>query len=321
MKIIRPLVVVSKCLAHDNCRYDGTMIGDPFVKSLLPYVDFIPVCPEVEIGLSTPRKSLRIIEDNGEKLVVSSTSEDLTDKMHSFSMDFIKSLKGKGIDGFILKGRSPSCGIKEVKVYKGTDNASKLPYKTKGIFARNIYEYFPDFEIEEEGRLSNYNIREHFLIKLWTRASFKGVMKSGTIKSLVDFHSNNKYLFMALSPGNLKTLGKIVANNDKLDINDIINNYELNLNKLLKVPPQTGRNINMLLHIFGYFSKYLNDKEKAYFLETIEKYRSKKIPFSVPLSILNSWNARFQNEYLVRQTIFSPFPEDIINVTDSGKGL
>lgn len=321
MNGVKPVLVVSKCLGHASCRYDGSIIGDSFVKSLMPYVTFIPVCPEVAIGLSIPRQALRIINNEGEKLVFSMTGEDVTDKMNNFSKEFLTSLQKDDLDGFILKGRSPSCGIKDVKIYNSFGKSPKLSYKTTGLFGKAIGEDFPDFPVEDEGRLSNFNIREHFLIRIWTRASFKEVLKENKIKALIDFHSDNKYLFMALSPGYLKILGKLVANDKKIPIKDLLREYKLSLDKLLSVPPSTSRNVNMLLHIFGYFSKDLNNNEKAYFLETIEKYRSKKIPFSVPLSILNSWNARFQNEYLNRQTIFSPFPSELINVTDSGKGV
>lgn len=322
MKFEKPNVVVSKCLEHGNCRYDGSKISDSTVKRLMEHVNFIPLCPEMEIGLPSPRQALRIIQEvDEEDLVFSLTGETISDKMIKYSNEQTDRLKNLDIDGFILKSRSPSCGIKDVKVYKSHGKSNIVPKKVKGYFGRAVCDEFPEIAIEDEGRLTNFSIREHFFTRIYTHALFREVKSKNSINELIKFHSECKYLFMAYSQNILKQMGKLVANHSKDDIKGILNTYEALLDKLLSSAPGTMRYVNVMLHIFGYFSNELNSKEKAYFLDSIEKYREKRIPQSAVMSILESWVVRFDNEYLAGQRIFEPFPRELVEVTDSGKGV
>lgn len=318
----KPTILLSNCIEHCSCRYDGSIVKSSFVKKLKPYVNFITVCPEVAIGLSVPRQSLRIILSNGEeKLAFSKTGEDITNQMNNFCDNFAKDLSTKEIHGAILKSRSPSCGFKDVKIYKNYGKASFLPNKTSGLFGQKITSFFNEIAIEDEGRLINYNIREHFLTRIFTYADFYDIKKNKNIENLIKFQSENKYLLMAFSPVLLKKLGSIVASYNKSNIEEILDEYEHYLNKLLAVLPESMHNVNMLLHLFGYFSKELSNHEKLFFLSNLESYINKKVPFSVPLTIIHTWVIRFENKYLLNQTIFEAFPSDLIEVTDSGKGL
>jgi uncharacterized protein YbgA (DUF1722 family)/uncharacterized protein YbbK (DUF523 family) len=318
----KPTILLSKCIEHEPCRYDKTMIKSEVIRRLMPYVKYITVCPESDIGLPIPRQALRIIvagEDS--KLVFSKSGEDITDKMKEFSHEFLKSISSQEIHGAILKSRSPSCGIKDVKIYKSCGKSCALSQKTSGLFAESFIEKHPDIPIEDEGRLTNYNIREHFFTRIFTLADYKSIKDRKSINELIKFQSKNKYLLMAHSPGNLKTLGKLTANNSDLDISEIFDTYECYLNKALANRPSPMRNVNMLLHLFGYFSKDITKDEKVFFLDNLESYADKKVPFSVPLAIIHAWVIRFENEYLLNQTIFEAFPSELIEVTDSGKGL
>ena len=321
-EFVRPIIVVSKCLEFGNCRYDGSQISDVFIRKLKQHIDFIPLCPEMEIGLPSPRQALRIIENEGKQdLVFSQTGDSVTTQFETYTSSKIKELKRLDIDGFILKSRSPSCGIKEVKLYRTFGKSPALSKNAKGFFGKAAIEEFGLLAIEDEGRLSNYQIREHFLTRVYTHAAFRNVKNSSSMGALVKFHSQNKYLFMAYHSNHLKTLGKLVANHDQNKIEEILINYETVLNKLLSTTPDTMRSINMMLHIFGYFSKELNVNEKAYFLDAIDKYRNHQIPQSTVMAILRSWVMRFDNEYLRDQKIFEPYPLELIEVRDSGKGV
>lgn len=316
----KPIIVISKCIAHAACRYDGSMIKSRFVSILKDYVQFVTTCPEVEIGLTVPREAIRIISHQGqERLVGSLSGNDTTQKMVDFSDQFINSLSGKTVHGFILKNRSPSCGIKDCKVYKSFGKSQSIPVKTAGFFGRAIIAHYPDLPIEDEGRLTNYNIREHFLTRVYSLFHFGQAVND--MKSLVHFHSNNKYLLMAYHQKLQKLMGQIVANHDRLPTADVIANYHQHLKQALSAPLKRGTNINMLMHLMGYFKRDLSPAEKDYFLNVLNQYKTKKIPFSVPLSILKSWVIRFNEPYLKTQTIFEPFPEGILQVTDSGKGI
>lgn len=322
LDIDKPTILISKCIEGEACRYDGSIIKDSFISKLKSYVNIIEVCPEVGIGLSTPRDSLRLI-GNGSKinLVCSKTGEDLTEKMINFSNDFFRNIDKSKIQGVILKGRSPSCGIKDVKLYNSIGKASTINRNNSGIFAQRLMMEFGEIPIEDEGRLTNYNIREKFLTWLYANFNYIKVEEVKSVNELVKFQSQYKYLLMAYSPSRQKELGKIVGSATKTNISDTIKEYKEVLSKTLATTPRTMRNVNMLLHLLGYFSKDLSKEEKAFFLDTLEKYQNKKVPFSLPLTIIKSWAIRFNNEYLLEQKIFESFPIELVDVTDSGKGV
>lgn len=319
----KPRIFISKCLGQDHCRFDGGIIISDAVEGLAPFVDIITVCPEMGIGLPAPREALRIIrnDNNEDRLVFSLSGTDKTDEMLSFSTEFLEKLTDEDIDGFILKHRSPSCGINDVKIYKGIGKSNVIPGKTTGFFGRSVEQRFPHIPLETESRLLNFNIREHFMIRVFMMRDFKRVKRSAQLPELIRFHSINKYLLMAFSQRYLSTMGRIVANHEGLPLNELISSYENNLMKALDQPLSVQRNINVLLHVFGYFKRDLSSDEKAFFLENLELYNQKRVPFSVLLGILKSWIIRFDDSYLKDQTLFEPFPAALFEVTDSGKGL
>ncbi len=319
----KPRIFISKCLGQSHCRYDGQVIGSDVVEGLSPFVEYVTTCPEMAIGLPVPREALRIIRSahQEDRLVFSNSGTDKTEDMLRYSETYLKELGKQDIDGFILKHRSPSCGMNDVKIYKETGKSSGLPGKTTGLFGRTVEKLFPHVPIENEGRLLNYNIREHFMIRVFMMRDFKRVKKTGKIAELIAFHSANKYLLMAFSQRYLSVLGKITANHEGYDFQTLVTSYEMTLAKALEQQPSIQRNINVLLHVFGYFRNHLSSDEKAYFLENMELYHQKRIPFSVLLGILKSWIIHFDEPYLKSQTIFEPYPAHLFKVTDSGKGL
>lgn len=314
---LKPTVVVSRCLGFEDCRYDGQGNHDEFVKKLEPFVNFITVCPEVQIGLGTPRETIRVVLEKDEYILYQpSTDRELTKEMNNFSDEFLSSLPQ--VHGFILKGRSPSCGIKDVKVYLGKEKATGSK-KGSGFFAKSVSEKYPFTAIEDEGRLKNFRLREHFLTKLFTLFNFEKVKASNSMAELVKFQSDNKYLLMAYHQTHQKNLGKIVANHEKKPFEEVIKEYEHYLGLTFANAPRYTSLINALQHIFGYFSKDLSDKEKEFLLNTFEEYRNKRVPLSVPLHLLKSYAIQFKEEYLLSQTIFNTYPEELIDISDSGK--
>ena len=315
----KPIILVSRCLEHEACRYDGSMVKNKFINRLKDHIDFITVCPETEIGLSCPREVLRLIQPEEEILLVNSkTGEDFTYEMKKFSSDFIDDIKVKNINGIILKSKSPSCGIKDVKLYKSYGKVPTLSRRATGIFADNILNEFENLAIEDEGRLMNFDIREHFLTKVFVSFNFENVVREKSVKALIDFQSDYKYLLMAYSPSKQKEMGRIVANSTKETIADDLKEYGKILSQALVTKTTRNRNVNMLLHLLGYFSNDLSKEEKAFFLAAIEMYQNGKTPFALPLAIIKSWAIRFKSEYLLRQKIFDIFPVDLVDTLDSG---
>ena len=317
-KFPKPNIVVSKCLEFADCRYDGSRIPDKFVRDLKPFVRFNKVCPEVAIGLSVPREPIKILSSNKKnRLVQQTTGKDFTGRMQKFAAKFAGSLEN--IDGFILKGRSPSCGIKDVKIKSGRDGKITVG-KGSGMFGGYMVGKFPDLAVEDEGRLSNFKIREHFLTRIFIFAAFREVFKSKKIAKLVKFQADNKLLLMAYNQKQLRILGRITANHEKHDIERVMSDYRENLYNAFKRLPRFTSNINVLMHALGYFSKKLSREEKQYFLELLENYRKGQLPLSALSGIIRVWIIKYKNEYLADQTFFEPYPVDLVLITDSGKG-
>jgi hypothetical protein len=218
----------------------------------------------MEIGLGVPRSTIRIVSEKGEiRLVQPATGLDITEKMRNFSTQFISSLSG--IDGFILKFRSPSCGVKDIKVYSGSDKSNAVS-KAAGFFGGAVVDAFPNLAIEDEGRLRNNNIREHFLTKIYALASFRDVESEATVSGLIKFHTDNKLLLASHSQKESKILGNIVANRENLGFREQAQAYREHLAEALKKPPRSTSKANVFMYSFGYFSKELTQEEKAYFL-------------------------------------------------------
>ncbi|PYZ98333.1 cytoplasmic protein [Alteribacter lacisalsi] len=317
-KFQRPKIVVSKCLEFEPCRYDGAKIKSSAVSKLKESAELIPVCPEVEIGLPTPRDAIRLVDHEGEdRLVLPAENKDLTESMNEFSTAFLSRMSG--VDGFILKGRSPSCGIFDTKVYTGSEK-SPVKRKSSGLFAKKVKEFFPEAVIEDDGRLRNFSIREHFLTGVYTMADFRHAREEGTSASLVRFHTDHKFLFMSFSPSLTKEAGNIVANPKGATPEERFNAYAGVLSQILKYRQRETGNISVCEHLLGYFKNSLTAPEKEHFLTLLSYYRDHKVPLSSVLSIVRSWVFRFEQNYLFNQSFFEPYPADLLEITDSGKG-
>ena len=310
----KPVVVTSKCLGLAACRYNGERIHAPFISLLQSHVDSRPVCPELEIGLGTPRDPIRlVVTSGGTRMIQPSSDRDLTAEMHQFSRHFLDGLPD--VDGFILKSRSPSCGIKETKTY--TEDGQRQG-RSAGLFARAVLDRFPLSAIEDEGRLTNARRRHHFLVKIFARAAFRRGRHRGTMAALVDFHSRHKLQLLANNREALRAAGRIVANTAALQLPAVIDAYEKELARALARPARDRSNVKVLQHAVGYFSPDLTAPEERLFLEALDDYRTGRVALTVPLTLIQFWIARFEQPYLVTQTFFQPYPNALMHPRDSG---
>jgi uncharacterized protein YbgA (DUF1722 family) len=295
----KPRIVISKCIEFDHCRYNGQTISSDQVKELRSFIEFIPICPEVEIGLGIPRDPIRIIFQNDQrKLVQPATKKDVTKPMNDFIQTFFNSLEN--VDGFILKSRSKVPPIKQ----------------SAGFFGEAVINKFSFLAIEDEGRLRNHTIREHFLRKIFAFASFRAIKQTQDINELINFHTTNKLLLMAYNQKKLKMLGQIIAKYNKKSKSDTYKNYEAHLQKVFYHPPQCTRNINVLMHSFGFVSSSLSKNEKEFFLTNIDQYRNGQASLASLTSIMKSWIIRFNHDYLLQQTFFQPYPEELVHAAN-----
>ncbi len=316
MDIIRPRVVVSKCIEFDHCRYNGDMIGSELVRRMRQKVDFIPVCMEVEIGLGVPRDPVRIVSlKNGERrLVQPTTGLDVTDRALHFCGQYLMGLDE--VDGFLLKSRSPSCGLRDTRIYPEGEGKAPIS-KESGFFGEAVLGAFSHLAVEDEARLRNVRIAEHFLTKLWALARFRELDRD--INSLMQYQADNKLLLMMYGQNKMRLLGNIASNREKRDPERVFEQYRSLLCGALENIPKCTSGINVLMHALGYYKDLLAPQEKKFFLETLNMYRDARVPLSVCLNLMKSYNLRFGNQYLMRQTFFEPFPGDLLEqgITDS----
>lgn len=314
----RPRVVVSKCLGFANCRYNGVTITDRVVETIKPFVDPIPVCPEVEIGLGVPRAPIRRVEtEGGIRLIQPETGRDVTAAMDGFAERFLSGLRE--VDGFLLKYRSPSCGPSQVKIYHGPGPTAGHR-KGIGAFAEAAGARFPGIPIEDEGRLQNFDLRSHWLTRAFTLARFRDVAVHASAARLVDFHARHKFLFLSYNQTAMREMGRIVANPDRRPIAEVVEQYRAVLLRTLERVPRRRSAINVLQHAFGHVSDRLTPSERRHFLDAIEAYAQSRIPQSALAILLRSWILRFNVVYLADQAYFEPYPTELIQVLDSGKG-
>lgn len=308
----KPKIVSSKCIEFEPCRYNGLMIKSSIVEKLKDYAEFLPVCPEVGIGLGVPRDPIRVVESEGRlELFQPSTGKIFTDEMKQFSESFLGSISD--VDGFLLKNKSPSCGVKAINIYPSFED-SRPRKDGAGLFAANVSKFFPKLPLEDEGRLRNLVIRENFLTRIFTLAKFRKA-KSGDLNDLINFHTNNKLLLMAHSPYYLKIMGQTLANKDNQSIDKTKKDYQELLYKALLKDSNPALNVNVLIHAMGYFSKEIKHDEKTLFLKTITEYKEGRIPLLVCLKMLELWITRFNEDYLASQTFFEPYPSDLMQIS------
>lgn len=313
----RPRVVISACLGFENCRYNGEMLKEDFIEKLKQKVDFIPVCPETSIGLGIPREVIRIIaEDDIPRLIQPKTSMDVTAAMHCFADSFVKGLPA--IDGFVLKGKSPSCGYKDAKHYSGLQKGA-CSKKGSGVFADRLIKSFPLHPIIDDGQLNDYKYRENYLIKLFMQARLRVISEMLSLEELIDFHEKNRLLIMCYSIQAYKKLSEYVKNTDDISLHSILPRYLERLQRATAKIARYTSNARILLMAAQDISKQLKEKDRHFIEETIEKYRKGILPFSVPLYIIKAYATHVDNTALLQQSLFMPFPEELQELRDSGK--
>ena len=314
----RPRVLFSRCLGFAACRYNGQVLREPVVEQLKPFVDSAIVCPEVEIGLGVPRPPIRCVASSfGPRLVQPETGLDVTDAMDKFARAFLASLGS--CDGAVLKAGSPSCGLRDVRLYAGTERGSSHT-KTVGRFGAHVLEVSPPWPAEDEGRLRSFELRQHFFTRLFATARLRAAVASGRMAELVAFQSREKLLLMAYNQTAMRALGRLVANADKRPFADVAAEYSLQFGHALARAPRRTSAINVFEHALGYVSEKLSSREKAFFLKTLDDYRTGRVSLSAPVSLTRSLIVRFDVGYLEDQTFFEPFPKELALVLDSGKG-
>lgn len=303
---------VSSCLLGNMCRYDGHGAKDDFVStSLKEHFSFLSYCPENAIW-NSPRVAVRQVLVDDKVKIFTSTKEpiDVSDALEDICEMMANKALNDNLSGFILKSSSPSCGMERVKVYQPL-NAPSIKNGI-GVFARKLKEKMPHLPMEEEGRLNDAWLKENFLMQVYSYNDLKNLLKNEKkLSNLVDFHTSYKYLIYSKSQNSYKVLGKIVANQEKKEIETIYKEYEDEFLKAIAIKSTINKTYNILLHIFGYFKKHLGKEEKADILNTINEFKSKTIPLISIINIFNIYTKKFDIKYLKTQKFLNPYPSSL----------
>jgi uncharacterized protein YbgA (DUF1722 family)/uncharacterized protein YbbK (DUF523 family) len=302
---------ISACLLGQNVRYDGGHRLDPFLAHTLgQYVEYIPVCPEVERGLGVPREPMHLEGDpDFPRLVTIHTKQDVTDRMIKWAQKRVIGLEKENLLGFIFKNNSPSCGTERVKIYR----EKWIPGKKRvGIFARIFMNHFPLLPVEDEGGLRDPKLRDNFIERLFVLKRWREVLERKKSRgNVVGFHSRHKFLILSHSPRHYQTMGRLVAKAKDLPLKELYQRYQNLLMESLYLKTSPKKNANVLQHMMGYFKEQLSSDEKKELLEVVDFYRKGYIPLIVPISLIKQYARKYDQPYLKQQVYLNPHPLEV----------
>jgi len=302
---------ISSCLLGNEVRWNaGHKLDKYLTRTLGKFVEYVPVCPEVEVGLGIPRESMRLVGDpENPRLITFKSKTDHTDRMLTWAKKRVKELEKEDLCGFIFKSDSPSSGMIRVKVY----NDKGMPHKVGiGIFARAYMEHFPLIPVEDDGRLNDPLIRENFMLQIFTMQRWReNLAVRRSMGSLVDFHTRNKLLILSHSQKHYRLMGKLVADGKKMPIKALYDQYQQILMEALKLKTTIKKHTNVMQHLMGYFKKQLTPDEKQELLEVFEHYRKELVPLLVPITLINHYVRKYDQAYLKQQTYLNPHPLEL----------
>jgi uncharacterized protein YbgA (DUF1722 family)/uncharacterized protein YbbK (DUF523 family) len=303
---------ISACLLGQEVRFDGGHKRDHFLTTILgPHVEWVAVCPEVELGLGTPRETLRLVRSNGElRLLTTRTGTDHTDAMNRWARRRVDELAREDLSGYVLKKDSPSCGMERVKVY----GESGMPERAgRGLFADALMRRFPCLPVEEEGRLSDPRLRENFIERVFAYRRLQDLFTGHwSYGALVRFHTAHKMSLLAHSTTRYNELGRLVANGRSLPKKELREQYERGFMDTLALVSTTKRQTNVLMHMAGHLKRALDDASREELQHSIDEYRRGLVPLVVPLTLIRHHVRMHGISYLAGQTFLEPHPRELM---------
>jgi uncharacterized protein YbgA (DUF1722 family)/uncharacterized protein YbbK (DUF523 family) len=309
----RPVRIgISACLLGAEVRYDGGHKRDAFLADTFGrFVEWVPVCPEIESGLGTPREAMRLVREKGDvRLLTIKTGRDITEQLDEFATRRVAELAGEHLSGYILKKDSPSCGLERVKVY----DRHHVPARSgRGRFAAVLLRCLPDLPVEEEGRLSDPRLRENFIERVFAYWRVRGLFESRwTIAALIRFHTAHKLTLMAHSPRSYEQLGRLVAQARRVPRHEMTRDYTSLFMQALSVVATRRRHVNALQHMAGYFKTRLDPASREELRGAIEDYRRELVPLIVPITLFRHHIRVHDVSYLAGQAYLEPHPKELM---------
>lgn len=309
----RITVGIATCLTGESVRYDGGHKRNTYLMDTLGrYVDLIPICPESECGLPIPREAMDLMAPlEAPRMVTVDTGIDHTPRMQQWIAHRLDELEKQPLCGYILKSKSPSCGMENVPIYHA--GHSGTAGKGAGLFASAFMDRFPHIPVEDENRLDNAFLRENFIRRLFVCSRWQQLRQGDfNMKNLIAFHTIHKLIIMAHAPQKVSQLGRLISQPGILTFQERADAYISGLMNTLKSMATVKKNVNVLQHIQGYFKKDLQADEKQELNSVIEAYRLEKTTLDVPISLLNHYVHRFDQAYLKNQIYLTPHPQELM---------
>lgn len=305
-------VGLSSCLLGKNVRFDGGHKRDAFITDLLAeYFDYVPVCPELEVGMGVPRESVRLVGSAAApRLVGGKSGTDWTERMVTWAEDRLRRLERHDLCGFILKKGSPTCGMERVRVY----NPKGMPERDgRGLFAMLLIEHFPLLPVEEEGRLHDPALREGFVVRVFAYHRLRTLFASKPSRGqVVAFHTAQKFLLLAHSPPHYQTLGRLVARIKHVPPAELAEQYTRLTLEGLAVLATRRKHANVLQHLAGFLRQHLDDHDRAELHTVIGDYQKGLVPLIVPMTLLRHHVARHDITYVADQVYLNPHPKELM---------
>ena len=301
-------------------RFDGQHKRDAFlVEALGPFVEFVPVCPEVEAGMSIPREPVRLVRAADEpdvtvaKMVGQRSGDDWTARMNAYAAKRVAALRKEALSGYVLKKDSPSCGLMRVKVYPSDQRKAAPERVGQGLFAAALVQTLPHLPIEEEGRLNDAHLRESFIERVFAYHRLQGLWATRwTLRSLIDFHTANKMSLLAHDEPGYRRLGRLVATGKTLARAELRERYQAGFMTTLEKPATPGRHVNVMTHMLGHFTDQLEPSACQAILDVLEDYRRGLVPLVAPLTLVRHYVHTLKVEYLLGQTYLDPHPKELM---------
>ena len=305
-------VGISSCLLGERVRFDGGHKRNDFLTSGFGnFVEWVAVCPEVEVGLPTPRDSMRLEGDpRRPQMVITKSREDITEAMETFSHERVAQLQQADLCGFVLKKDSPSCGLHKVRVY----NDAGMPSRDgMGLFARALTTAMPSLPVEDEGRLADPGLRESFVERVFGYRRLKDLLQgSPTPGDLVAFHTAHKLQLMSHSPKLYRELGRLVATAGSADLTEVLSSYAATFMQIMAVRTTSAKHTDVLQHVLGHFKKVLDAPARRELLGAIDDYHQGLVPLVVPVTLLGHYARVCEIDYLIDQTYLQPHPKELM---------
>ena len=308
----KPKLGISACLLGQKVRFDGGHKREQFLTDLFGrFVDWIPICPEIEAGMGVPRESVRLVGTSADpNMIAEKSGRDWTAPMNQFAAKRLRGLAAANLSGYVFKKNSPSCGMERVKVY----SSKGMPERQgRGLFAAAVMKHWPFLPVEEEGRLNDLKLRENFIERVFAYHRWQqAIAGRKSLAALVRFHTSHKYLLLAHSQPHYRRLGRLVATAKQKSLGAVYDAYGRMFMQALAVHATEKTHANVLDHLMGYFSKQLTAAEREELVQLISDFRHQLIPLIAPITMIRHYTKKYRVEYLLGQVYLEPNPKELM---------